>query len=252
VAAITSGDVADRMTSLVGERLRIERGGTVAVEGVDLAIDAGCWLGVIGANGSGKTSLLRALAGRLPIAAGRLVIDGCDVAGDRAARAKRIGFAPPIEMLPAALRVRDVLALAGGDLATALDRLGPLRDALAIDGLVSRVIGTCSAGMRQRITIACAFADGRDAVVLDEPFNWLDPVAAYDVRMALRIMVDEGMVLMTALHDLATMVASCDQGLLLSAGRVALAIDETALAAARHDPAVFERRMIAALRAGPA
>ena len=238
------------MTSLVGERLRIERGGAAVIDGVDLAVDAGCWLGVIGANGSGKTSLLRALAGRLPIAAGRLAIDGCETAEDRAARASRIGFAPPIEMLPAALRAGDVLALAGDDLAAALDRLGPLREALAIDGLIDRIIGTCSAGMRQRIAIACAFACGRDAVVLDEPFNWLDPVAAYDVRTALRNMVDDGMLLVTALHDLTTMVAACDRGLLLSAGRVALAIDETALAASRHDPAAFERRMIAALRDG--
>jgi ABC-type multidrug transport system ATPase subunit len=238
------------MTSLVGERLRIERGATVAVDGVDLAVEAGCWLGVIGANGSGKTSLLRAIAGRLPIAAGRLAVDGCDVAGDRAARAERIGFAPPVEMLPAALRARDVLALAGGDLAAALERLGPLRSALAIDGLVDRVIGTCSAGMRQRIAIACAFAGGRDAVVLDEPFNWLDPVAAYDVRTALRSMVDEGLLLVTALHDLATLVAACDRGLLLSAGRVALAIDQAELTDARRDPGAFERRMIAALRRG--
>lgn len=238
------------MTSLVGEWLRIERGGATVIASVDIAVDAGCWLGVIGANGSGKTSLLRALAGRLPIAAGRLLLDGRDVAADRATRARRIGFAPPIGMLPAALRAGDVLALAGGNLAAALDRLGPLREALAIDGLVSRVIGTCSAGMRQRIAIACAFAGGRDAVVLDEPFNWLDPVAAYDVRAALRSMVDERMLLVTALHDLTTMVAACDRGLLLSAGRIALAIDEAALAAARHDPAAFEQRMIAALRGG--
>lgn len=236
------------MTSLVGERLRIERGGTTVVEGVDIAVDAGCWLGVIGANGSGKTSLLRAIAGRLPIAAGRLVIDGCDVAESRAARASRIGFAPSVEMLPAALRAREVLTLAGGDLAAALDRLGPLREALAIDDLVDRPMGTCSAGMRQRIAIACAFAGGRNAVVLDEPFNWLDPVAAYDVRMALRQMADGGLMLLTALHDLGTLVAACDAGALMSGGRVALSLDGETLHAARTAPADFERRMIGMLR----
>jgi ABC-type multidrug transport system ATPase subunit len=104
--------------------------------------------------------------------------------------------------------------------------------------------------MRQRIAIACAFAGGGDAVVLDEPFNWLDPVAAYDVRTAFRSMVDEGKLLVTALHDLTTMVAACDRGLLLSAGKVALAIGEPELAAARRDPGAFEHRMIAALRGG--
>jgi ABC-type multidrug transport system ATPase subunit len=240
------------MTKLAGARLRVDRGAAVVVDGVELEVCSGCWCGVIGANGSGKTSLLRAIAGRLPFAAGRCLIDGVDMAGDRAARAARIGFAPPIEALPGALRARDVLALAGGRLEMALEYLGPLRRALAIDGLIGRDIGACSAGMRQRVAIACAFAGGQDAVVLDEPFNWLDPVAAYDVRIALRRMVGDGLMLVTALHDLATLVAACDQGLLLSAGRVALMIDQTRLAQARHDPGAFERRMIDALRADSA
>jgi len=238
------------MTRLIAEQLRVERGGVAVVDGVDIVLESGRWLGVIGANGSGKTSLLRAIAGRLPIAAGRLSIDGSEIAADRAVRAERIGFAPPIEVLPGALRGADLLALAAGTVSAALDRLGSLRAALAIDGLVDRAIGSCSAGMRQRIAIACAFAGGRDAVVLDEPFNWLDPVAAYDVRVALREMVDDGLMLLTALHDLGTLVAGCDEGVLMSAGRMALSLDAGALRAARDAPAEFERRMIGALRAG--
>lgn len=238
------------MSTIVAEQLRIERGGAIVVDGVDVTVDAGSWCGVIGANGSGKTSLLRAIAGRLPITAGRLSIDGCDAADNRMIRAQRIGFAPPIEALPNALRGHDVLALAGGSVEEAFERLGPLREALAIDRLAGRLIGTCSAGMRQRLAIACAFAGGRDAVVLDEPFNWLDPVAAYDVRQALAMMVERGLLLVTALHDLTTLIAACDRGLLLSEGKVALAIDRRQLDAARAAPADFERRMIGLLRAG--
>lgn len=248
VAAVPHGDMVDRMTSLAVEQLRVERNGAIVVDGVGLGVDGGKWCGVIGANGSGKTSLLRAITGRLPAAAGRLLIDGVDHAGDRAARARRIGFAPPIETLPDALRTRDVLRLAGDTLDAAIERLGPLRSALGIDALIDRTIGTCSAGMRQRVAIACAFAGGQDAVVLDEPFNWLDPVAAYDVRMALRQMVERGLLLVTALHDLATLIAACDQGLLLSDGKAALTIDTADLVAARAAPADFERRMIGLLR----
>lgn len=211
-------------------------------------IEAGSWFGLIGANGSGKTSLLRAIAGRLPIHAGRCLIDGVDVTDDRGARAKAIGFAPSVEMLPDALSGGEVLQIIAGDRNDALARLGPLRMALGVDPLLDRSVGVCSAGMRQRVAIACAFAAGHRIVILDEPFNWLDPVAAYDVRRALRAMADEGLTLVTALHDLTTFITACDRGVLLGDGRVALAVDHAAMRRAVHNPADFERRTIDLLR----
>jgi hypothetical protein len=65
------------------------------------------------------------------------------------------------------------------------------------------------------------------------------------------MMVERGLLLVTALHDLTTLIAACDRGLLLSEGKVALAIDRRQLDAARAAPADFERRMIGLLRAGP-
>ncbi|TPG40330.1 ABC transporter ATP-binding protein [Sphingomonas koreensis] len=236
--------------SIAIDRLRVERGAAVVVDEATLRIEAGAWFGVIGANGSGKTSLLRALAGRLPIVSGACVIDGISCAEDRAVRAQMIGFAPSIETLPGALLARDLLEIVAGRSDDALVSIGPLRVALAIDRLLDRPIGTCSAGMRQRIALACAFADGKRIVVLDEPFNWLDPVAAYDVRMALRVMADDGLTLVTALHDLTTMGMACDAAALLSSGRVALGIDAAMIAEARRDPATFEHRTIALLRGG--
>ena len=85
-------------------------------------------------------------------------------------------------------------------------------------------------------------------VILDEPFNWLDPLAAYDVRMALKSMVRDGLTLVTALHDLATLVSACDEGALLAGGRVAMRLDSAALTAALRDPLGFERETIDRLR----
>lgn len=242
-------DVAADVTTLSATDLRIERDGMTVVDHLDFAIDSGCWCGVIGANGSGKTSLLRAIAGRLPVAAGSLTINGDDMAMNRAARARCIGFAPPIETLPNAITASDVLRLVGGSVAIALDRTGPLRAALEIDKLLTRRIGDFSAGMKQRLAIACAFAGGHRIVVLDEPFNWLDPVAAFDVRSAIRAMVDGGQTVITALHDLSTLVAACDYGLLITAERPGLTIDTSQLTTARLDPLAFEHDMIAVLRA---
>jgi len=85
-------------------------------------------------------------------------------------------------------------------------------------------------------------------VILDEPFNWLDPVAIFDLRQALRGMVDHGLTLITALHDLGTLVSACDAGLMLADGKVAMTLDDNMARTAARDPQAFERDMIGPLR----
>lgn len=236
------------MTALRVEQLSVMRGATLAVREVTLEAAPRSWFGLIGANGSGKTSLLRAIAGRLPAQGGRILVHGADQSADRAARARAIGYAPDPAMLPEALTARAILTLAGGDIDAVQAGLGPLAPALEIPRLLDLAIGACSAGMRQRIAIACAFARPTGLTILDEPFNWLDPLTAYDLRCALREKVDGGHMLVTALHDLTTLAGSCDAGALLVEGRVAFAIDGDAIAAARADPLAFERATIEHLR----
>lgn len=231
--------------------VQIDRDGTRIVHGVDATVAHGGWLGVIGANGSGKTTLLRAIAGRLPIAAGTLLLDGVECTDDRAARATRIGFAPEGDTLPGLLSGRELFGLVAGkpvDLA-ADDACRPLREALGLVAIADRPVATCSAGMRQRIALYCAFAGGQRIVILDEPYNWLDPLAAFDLRHALRALVDQGYTLLTALHDLSALPRACDTGLLLRDGRVALQIDAEMMRDAARDPATFERTTIDHLRA---
>ncbi len=226
----------------------VERGGARVVDDVSLTVAQGAWFGLIGANGSGKTSLLRALGGRLPFDGGSCLVNGEDLTMGRTERATRFGFSPPTEKLPNALRARDVLALVGGDIDHVRARLGPVYSALGLAPLLNRWIGDCSAGMRQRIAIATAFASGQPLVILDEPFNWLDPVATFDLREALRQMVDEGLTLITAVHDLGTLASGCDAGLMLADGKVVVALDEDVLRTAARDPQAFERQMIDLLR----
>lgn len=206
------------------------------------------WLGVVGANGSGKTTLLRAVGGRLPIASGRCTIDGLEMAFDRSARAKAIGFAPPIEHLPSLLTIRALLELAGDCIESQQARNDQLWSALGIPGLLDRTIGEASSGMRQRASIALGFATPASIVILDEPFNWLDPVAAFDTRAALAAKVTSGTTLITALHDLATLCGFCDRGILLADGRVTLELERDELREGECDARKFEHGMIAALR----
>ena len=230
--------------------LHVDRGGAPAIVDVTAGFPRGSWTGLVGANGSGKTSLLRALAGRLPISRGEIGIDGIDVSLDRAARARRIGFAPEAVFLPDSLtpgqlfQLQDRSERGGRDAA-----LEDLWQALTLDRFARSPIGSLSAGTRQRVAIYSAFIGHLDGIViLDEPFNWLDPLTAYDTKAALRDLVDRGLTLITALHDFGTLTLYCQRGLLLADGRLSLDLDEAALAAGRADPADFDRRIVEHLR----
>jgi ABC-type multidrug transport system ATPase subunit len=237
------------MTSAISvTNLTVNRGGQPIVHDISAAIMPASWFGVIGANGSGKTTLLRAIAGRLPIARGSCAIFGEECAQDRAARAQAIGFAPPIEHFPASLRLRQLLELAGDPIDVQHGRNRDLWDALGLHELLDIPADECSSGMRQRAAIALAFATPCQIVILDEPFNWLDPVAAFDVRTVLAQMVSEGLALVSALHDLTTLCGFCDSGIVLAKGRVSLTLDTAMLRAGRQDAARFESDLVAALR----
>jgi ABC-type multidrug transport system ATPase subunit len=124
-----------------------------------------------------------------------------------------------------------------------------LRRALAFDVFFDQRISTLSAGIRQRLAIFCAFLARPRAVLLDEPFNWLDPICAYDTKQALGALVAaEGLTLVTALHDMTSLVQHCGAGLLLSDGQISRRLGPGELAAGRSDYASFEADMIAGLR----
>jgi ABC-type multidrug transport system ATPase subunit len=231
--------------------LVVDRGGFRAVNGVSLTLERGGWLGLVGANGSGKTSLLRAIAGRLEAQGGSIVVDGEERIADRRWRAKAFGFAPDPAALPAALTGRQLFSILGSD-STGLrlgDPLRGVRAALDFEAFLDRRIAALSTGMRQRLALFCAFLNRPRAVILDEPFNWLDPICAFDTRQALKELVaSEGIALVTALHDMTTLIGYCDCGLLLSEGRVALRLGPEDIRAGAGDYPAFEARVIAGLR----
>lgn len=241
--------VAVGMTAaLATTDLSVNRSGRAIVQDVRASVQPASWFGVIGANGSGKTTLLRAIAGRLPIAQGSCTIFGEESAQDRGARAQAIGFAPPIEHFPPSLRLDQLLELAGDPIEAQHDRNGDLWDALGLKELLEIPAGECSSGMRQRAAIALAFAKPCRIVILDEPFNWLDPVAAFDIRAVLSRLVADGLALVTALHDLTTLCGFCDSGIVMAKGRVSLTLDTDMLRAGRNDSARFESDLVTALR----
>lgn len=235
-------------TALAIAGMTVNRSGRPIVHDASAVIAPASWFGVIGANGSGKTTFLRAIAGRLPLAGGSCKIFGEERAHDRSERAQSIGFAPPIEHLPALLKVHELLDLAGEPLEIQRQRNAALWRALGIAELLNVPAGECSSGMRQRAALAIAFALPTRIVILDEPFNWLDPVAAFDTRAVLAAMVEEGLTLVTALHDLTTLCGFCDRGIVMTKGHISLQLGTARLRAGQSDAARFESELVAALR----
>jgi heme exporter protein A len=150
------------------------RGERVVFAGLSFRLAPGAALLLTGANGAGKSSLLRLLAGLLPPAAGALLWEGADALADRAAHARRLRFLSPQDALKPALTARESVAFAArlhgasGDPDAALDALG----LLPLAELPVRLLST---GQRRRLALArLALAPGTPLWLLDEPTLGLD------------------------------------------------------------------------------
>ena len=172
---------------LVAEKLVIERGGRIIVDGVSFSAAAGEALLLTGPNGAGKTTLLRALAGFLPVAGGtiRLEPTGDDPAGDDQPRAEYVHAIGHANAVKAHLTVAENLVFwarfLGGD-AGADARVATAMEAFALTDLAEFPASYLSAGQKRRVGLARLLASPRPVWLLDEPSVSLD--AASTARLA--------------------------------------------------------------------
>lgn len=218
----------------------------VAVRSATLHADRAGWWGVLGANGSGKTTLLCTIAGRLTPQAGRISVNGVDLTVAPERRAALVGYAPTPGSLPETLTAAELFGLAARPRKAKANQPAGLYEALGLARLANLRIGEMYSGMRQRVALFCAFLGAPDVVLLDEPFNWLDPVAAYDLKTWLTEFA-RAAVLITALHDVATFSTRCCGGVLMHAGEIARTFDMADIERARCSLPVFEREVYEAL-----
>jgi len=183
------------------------------------------WAAIVGANGTGKTTLLRALAGLLPPSAGEVRLDGVALAQMSArARGLRIAWLAQLGEVSGELTVRETVALGRLPQLGPFGSPGPADDAAVAAALqaagcagwAERPLLELSGGERQRALLARALATGAPVLLLDEPTAHLDPPQQVTlVRLLRRLAATHTVV--TVMHDLPLALAA-DRVLLLDAG----------------------------------
>jgi ABC-2 type transport system ATP-binding protein len=200
-------------------------GNVVAVNDVSFALGPGV-TGLLGPNGAGKTTLLHLLAGMLAPSAGQVRVAGRATFGDPSIY-RLVGLVPEREAVPGYLTGRQFVRLNAElqglpDPGPAADRaIGTVELADAAD----RAIGGYSKGMRQRIKLASALVHDPQVLLLDEPFNGLDPRQRLHMMDLLRRMAADGRAILFSSHILEEVERLAEAVLVVYAGRLAASGD---------------------------
>lgn len=199
-------------------------GATLAVAGIDLDIPAGSFYGVVGPNGAGKTTTLSMATGLLVPDAGTVHVHGVDVWREPAQAAPLLG------VLPDGLRLFDRLTgpelisyaglLRGMDSHVVAARRDDLLGALDLTGAGATLVADYSAGMTKKVALACALVHAPRVLVLDEPFEAVDPVSATAIRTILQQFAANGGTVVMSSHVMALVERVCDHVAVIGAGRI--------------------------------
>ena len=214
------------------ERVTVRYGGSVAVSALTESAAEGEWVGLIGANGAGKSSLLRAAAQLVPY-------DGAvRVAGETMGRlsprrrARLIAYVPQQPELPAGMSAIDYTLLGRTPhigyfgVESAQDRriCAQVLDRIGVAGLADRSLSTLSGGELQRVVLARALAQDAPVLLLDEPTSALDLGRRVDaLELVDELRRERGLTVLSAMHDLTLAAQFADRLVLMSAGRVVAA-----------------------------
>jgi ABC-2 type transport system ATP-binding protein len=214
---------ADNAPAISAHDVSKRYGPVSALEGLTLDIRAGEVFGLLGPNGSGKTTFMRLLAGYLLPSAGRLTVAGCDVVSDSLNVRRRIGYVPEAAPLYRQMRVGEFLAfmarLRGIPERDVKGAVARIVDRLALSEVVDKPTRALSRGYRQRTALAQALIHDPDILILDEPTNGLDPRQIIEMRQLIRSLAGHHTVLMSS-HILGEIEKTCDRVAVLLNGRL--------------------------------
>ena len=198
--------------------------GTAAVDAVTLTVAAGSFVALVGASGSGKSTLLKTVNRLVEPSAGRVTLDGADVAGEPAWQVRRrIGYVFQNVGLFPHLTVAENVALPlrlAGEKGEA--RAREMLDLVELPrDLARRMPAELSGGQRQRVGVARALVTRPGLLLMDEPFGALDAVTRETLAGAVRRLHDDmGLTSVMVTHDMAEALLHADRVLVMAKGRI--------------------------------
>ena len=225
-AAIAAAPGPQPAASIRTEGLVKIFGQRAVVNGVDLRVNAGEVVGLLGRNGAGKTTTFYMIVGLVPVTRGRVFINGFDATRLRMHRRARLG----IGYLPQEASVFRKLTVEENILAI-VETLGlarrdrPVRvrrhlDELGLSHLAKQKAYTLSGGERRRLEIARALVPAPRFLLMDEPFSGIDPIAVADVQSIIRHLKERGIGVLITDHQVRETLNIVDRGYIIHEGRV--------------------------------
>jgi ABC-2 type transport system ATP-binding protein len=207
------------MPGIAAHALTKHFGPVRAVDRVSFEIEPGRVVGLLGPNGSGKTTTLRMLLGLVAPTSGRILI------GDRPfaelpAPARRVGAVLENRSFHPGRTARDHLRVLATEGSLPLTRVSAVLGLVGLPEAADRRAGTFSLGMGQRLSLAAALLGDPGVLVLDEPTNGLDPAGIRWLRGLLRELAAEGRTVVISSHVLAEVEQTVDEVLILNHGRL--------------------------------
>jgi ABC-2 type transport system ATP-binding protein len=200
--------------------------GVTALDGLTLEVPRGR-VGLVGANGAGKTTMFRLLLGLAHPTEGRVEVCGADVAADPIGVRSRLGYMPEHDCLPLDQTAADVVAtfgeLSGLPARAARQRASDILDLVGLDEARFRPIGGFSTGMRQRTKLAQSLVGDPELVLLDEPTAGLDPLGREEMLALVARLGTFGISVLMATHLLDDVQQVCDHVVMIDAGKLVVA-----------------------------
>jgi ABC-2 type transport system ATP-binding protein len=203
----------------------VKRFGTfTAVDGVSLDVQPGEIHGFLGPNGAGKTTTIRMIAGLLQPTAGRILVNGHDLARAPEAAKASLGFIPDrpfiYEKLTAGEFLRFHAGLYGLDGDGVAERLREMLELFELGRWEHELVESFSHGMKQRLVMGAAFMHRPRAVLVDEPMVGLDPRGARLIKDVFRRMSERGVAILMSTHTLEVAQEMCDRISIILKGRI--------------------------------
>ena len=203
-----------------------------ALDGLTLEVPRGL-IGLVGANGAGKSTMFRLLLGLTQPTEGHIQVCGVDVAADPIEVRSRLGYMPEHDCLPLDQTAADVVStfgeLSGLPRRAARQRASDILDLVGLDEARFRPIGGFSTGMRQRTKLAQALVGDPELVLLDEPTAGLDPLGREEMLALVARLGTFGISVIMATHLLDDVQQVCDHVVMIDPGRLVVAGETASL-----------------------